>query len=805
MNHSRPRSVAEIATFTALKIHMVRFSSFCLIALLSLGSCVFAQTGNIRGFVYEKETQEPVIFTPVYIPGTRYQAQTDVNGYFSITRLPQGKYTVVTYALGYDTVKTDVYIMDAGEIVTKKIFLPKKAKRLKELVVSSERSEARTEVKTSITKITPKEMKRLPTVGGEPDLAQYLQVVPGVTFTGDQGGQLYIRGGSPVMNKVLLDGMVIYNPFHSIGLFSVFDADIIRNADVYTGGFGAQYGGRISSIMDITTRDGNKKRTSGKIATNTFGSKILLEGPLLRAKSETNAAGEEVETNNTTLSYLFSAKNSYLSKTSPILYKSIANTDLPFDFTDLYGKVSLNGSNGSKVNFFGFRFDDRVKNYQGLADFNWVSSGMGSNFLVVPAGTKTMIRGFFSYSQYLLTMLEKDGKPRSSGIDGFNAGFDFTNFVGQNEVLYGVEATGFSTDYTFTNSYNVTSEFKNNNTEVAGFIRYKMNFGKLILDPSFRLHYYASLNEASPEPRMGAKYLITDRFRLKAAGGLYSQNLMSASSDRDVVNLFYGFLSSPSGLQKTFRDKDGQIRDIGTDLQTAWHAIFGFEYELSDRMTLNVEGYNKAFSQLININQSKKFDDTAENAFRPDEDKKDYIIETGFARGIDFNLKYDYKRLYLWAVYSLGYITRYDGTYSYLPHFDRRHNINLVGSYVMGKHMDWEINARWNMGSGFPFTRTQGAYELLDFNGGINQDYTQSGGQLGFLYGARNAGRLPYYHRLDVTIKKKFFISENSVLEVSAGATNAYNRQNIFYRSRVTNQEVYQLPILPTLALNWTF
>ena len=106
-----------------------------------------------------------------------------------------------------------------------------------------------------------------------------MQIVPGVIFTGDQGGQLYIRGGSPVQNKVLLDGMTVYSPFHSIGLFSVFDADIIKATDVYTGGFSAEYGGRVSSIMDIKTKDGNKKRIQGKLSSNTFGSKLLLEGP----------------------------------------------------------------------------------------------------------------------------------------------------------------------------------------------------------------------------------------------------------------------------------------------------------------------------------------------------------------------------------------------------------------------------------------------------------------------------------------------------------------------------------------------
>src|SRR5690606_30163413 len=122
---------------------------------------------------------------------------------------------------------------------------------------SAERQKAQDNVRVGVTKLTPKQIERLPAIGGQADLAQYMQVVPGVVFTGDQGGQLYIRGGSPVQNLVLMDGMTLYNPFHSIGLFSVFDNDIIRNADIVTAGFGADYGGRISSVMDITTRDGS--------------------------------------------------------------------------------------------------------------------------------------------------------------------------------------------------------------------------------------------------------------------------------------------------------------------------------------------------------------------------------------------------------------------------------------------------------------------------------------------------------------------------------------------------------------------
>ena len=235
-----------------------------------------AQNANIRGFIYDNSNGEPMIFTNIYLEGTTVGATTDDNGFFSITKVQAGDYKLIVAALGFDTMRADVHVV-GNEIITKKLYVNKGSIKLKEVHISAEKQEAKTEVRVSVNRIMPKEIKQLPTIGGEPELAQYLQIIPGVVSSGDQGGQMYIRGGSPIQNKVLMDGMVLYNPFHSIGLFSVFDSDIIRSADVYSGGFNAELGGRISSVIDITTRDGNKKKLSGKISANTFTSKLLLE------------------------------------------------------------------------------------------------------------------------------------------------------------------------------------------------------------------------------------------------------------------------------------------------------------------------------------------------------------------------------------------------------------------------------------------------------------------------------------------------------------------------------------------------
>lgn len=766
---------------------------FTILLLTIFSLTVNAQTGTIRGFIYEEETGEPVIFTNVYLYKTTHGAATDVNGYFAISKVPPGNYTLMITYLGYDSLKMDITVI-ADEIISKKLYLKTSSYMLDDVEVSAERQAARTETKTSVVKITPKQIKQLPTIGGQPDLAQYLQVIPGVVFTGDQGGQLYIRGGSPIQNKVLLDGMIIYNPFHSIGLFSVFDTEILRNADIYTGGFGAEYGGRISSVMDITTRDGNKTRYSGKVGASTFGANLLIEGPIKKQKEGKGSS-----------SFIISAKNSYLEQSSKLFYSYIDEDGLPFNYRDIYGKISLAGANGSKVNFFGFSFNDAVNNYRALSDYHWESFGGGTNFLLIPAGSSVLIEGHMSYSQYKISLEEENNFPRSSLINGFNLGLDFTYFLGKDEVKYGIEMLGFKTDYIFYNSVGLELTQNQNTTEIAAYLKYKKTAGKFLIEPSVRLHYYASLSTLAPEPRLAMKFNATDNLRFKFAGGFYSQNLISATSDRDIVNLFYGFLSGPDNLPRKF---DGE--EITHKLQKAEHAILGVEYDLTRYISMNIEGYYKNFSQLTNINRQKQFSDTEENADKPELLRKDFIIENGYATGIDFTLKYDKQRMYIWVVYSLGKVLRrYEdvngGLVEYAPHFDRRHNVNIVASYTFGNKYDWEFSGRWNFGSGFPFTLTQGYYPQNTFPDGIYSDYISSNEDLGIIYDQLNTGQLPTYHRLDIGLKKTFIFGRYSKLEINASVTNVYDRNNVFYQDRITNETVYQLPIMPSMGVSLYF
>ncbi|MFT5725400.1 MAG: hypothetical protein ACI9JN_002525 [Bacteroidia bacterium] len=765
-----------------------------LILTLCAATSAMAQKGEIKGFVYSQKSGEGIAYSTIVVVDEPLGALSDENGFFTVGDVEPGDYTLIIISVGYDSLFKKVNIRP-GERELLNLYLKPNKNTLGRVDIDLERKKNEATVRISEISISPRQLTQIPTVGGEPDLVQYLQVLPGVVFSGDQGGQLYIRGGSPIMNKVLLDGMTIYNPFHSIGLFSVFDTDILKTTDVYSAGFSAEYGGRISAIVDVQTRDGNRSKLAGKVNVNPFTSKVLIEGPFRK----------QVDKNKANASYIVSYKTSYLDKTSKLFYNYVGENQLPYSFSDLYTKVSLNSNSGSFLKLFYFDFNDRV-DFPNTTAYNWGSSGFGGKFLLVPAASKSIIDGSFAYSKYNIEQVEQDGKPRSSGIDGFNLGLNFSYFFKNAKLKYGMELNGFKTAFQIFNSANREIRQENNTTELAAFINYNTKVqNRFIFEPGLRVQMYASLGNTSLEPRFRFKYLINKNLRFKLATGLYSQNLMSASSDRDVVNLFYGFLSGPDELPDMVGSKEVTHR-----MQTAQHLVGGFEIDVDSISSINIEGYAKNFTQITNINRDKIYDDNLEYADEPEYLRKDFVVETGLAYGFDITYKRQSDQWYLWLVYSYNNVSRYDGRRRYQPHFDRRHNINVVSSYAFGKDRLWEANVRWNFGSGFPFTLTQGFYENLAFTDGTSQDYRTANGDFTVVYDEINRGRLPYYHRLDASLKRTIeFKKDNKatdrLMEIILSCTNLYNRDNIFYFDRVSYKRINQLPILPSLSVSYRF
>jgi len=761
---------------------------------------------TIKGFVYEKKTGESAAFCNVFLKKTTQGCQSDINGYFIIPRIPPGNYTLVVTSFEFDTLEIPVSLKP-GEVLNKKIYLEKSSGiQLGEVEISAEQVRKNEETRVGYQQIDPIVINKLPSIG-EPDLAQYLQVLPGIVFTGDQGGQLFIRGGTPVQNKVLLDGVPIFNPFHSIGLFSVFDNEIMKHADIYSAGFNAEYGGRNSSVMSIITRDGNKRHHGGDFSVSTFGTRFSLEGPFKKLSGEEGVAS----------SYVLSVKHSLLPYTSPVLYP-YANKDksLPFYYTDVMGKISLNASNGGRFSFLGFSFHDKV-DYKNIALFNWSNNGGGFQFVSSPTGANLLIKGNVSYSDYKIrfqnAQLESDRK--MSGIKMTTLGFTFTKFIGVHQLDYGLEGYVTNTFYEVLNPYLAKVTQSRFTTEVAAFIKARLLPGdkKFVLEPGFRVHSYTTLNFISPEPRLAMKWNILKSLRLKGAAGLYSQSIFSASNDRDIVNLFYGFINGPElyTLSSDFLDRNGNRQPMKNTVQRAFHSIGGIEWEPWSWMELTAEVYKKIFYSVINVNREKVFDDNSLNVDRPDIQKKEFYVEQGSITGADLSVKIKLKKLDVWAAYSYAINYRWFGNINtgdilrYYPTFDRRHNLNLVASYSLDRKKRWDLNTRFNYGSGFPFTPTQGFINQFNPQGNINFDFIHANGILGYIPGDLNSARLPDYARWDIGIQYSLPFSDTRSLQITVAVTNVLNRKNIFYVDRFTYDRIDQLPLLPHLTVHYSF
>jgi hypothetical protein len=747
---------------------------FCLAS-----SGLWAQTGTLRGHIYDETTGQAISFASVSLAGTQIRTVTDIDGFFNFPDIPVSTYYLEATFIGYDTLRETITVT-AGQVKYSKLYMTEGSIELETINVSASLEQRRNEVNFSRITLTPKQIKALPATGGEADIAQYLQVLPGVISTGDQGGQIYIRGGSPVQNKVLLDGMTIYNPFHSIGFFSVFETEAIKSAEVLTGGFSAEYGGRISAIVDLKTREGDRSRYGGLVSASPFQVKGLLEGPIIPFDPEKEGSA----------SFLLTGKHSYLDKTSPDLYDYATDDSLglPYSYTDFYGKLSFLTGTGSKLDLFGFSFTDGV-NLQDIASLDWSSGGGGLNFKLIPGSSNLIIGGTIAYSKYNIALREADEAPRRNSIGGFNAILDFTYFGKNTQLNYGFDLNGFTTDFEFRNFLGITLDQNENTTEIGGYLTLRHKAGAVIIEPGLRAQFYASLGTFSLEPRFAVKSNFSDNFRIKFAAGKYSQNLISTVNERDVVNLFVGFLSGP---EERIYEPNTKIptRD---KLQKAWHALGGFEFDLDAGWEINVEGYYKKFNQLIGISRNKL-----------SVEDPDFETENGNAYGIDVSFSRQTAKTYLWATYSLGFVNRDDGEQIYPTHFERRHNVNLLGTISLGR--TWEFSARWNYGAGFPFTLTQGFYGQYGLLDGIDTDVLTGNPDLGIIYSEeRNSGHLPDYHRLDISLKKEFEIKKHLVVEVLASVTNVYNRGNIFYFDRVRYTRVDQLPILPSLTLKIDF
>jgi hypothetical protein len=749
----------------------------------------FTQTGTVKGFVYDASTGQPMPLASVSLVGTGKGVTTDAEGFFLILRIPAGTQIVKTSYLGYADDHQTIVIKNGG-MVQLVINLKPQVYELQAATINAERLRQEHVNPVSAHHLTQVNLSRVPSLTGQSDLAEYLQVIPGFLFTGDRGGQFYVRGGEPVQNLVKIDGMTVISPFHSVGFASVFDTETIGSVDVFTAGFDSRYGGRLSSVIDVKTRIGNRREFKGKASASTFGYGLMIEGPLKKMTEKTPSS----------VSVMLSNKGSYIHKTAGLLYPYLDSTGIPFGYNDLFGKVSIVGRKGDQLDLIGMHFTDAA-DYTGLVRSTWENNGGGLRFLVSPSGSNLLFESNLYFSDYRGKFLESTKKPRTTKYNTLEGMFKIYYNGPVFKFVWGTDMNLANTVHSFTGDVGLLKEDEYFSTEIFTYFDCTFETKRLLIQPGLRLHYYADKTNFRPEPRLKARYRINDRLNLNIAGGLYSQNLVSTSSAHDVVNLFQGYYISPAYIQNTYRGKY-----IDNKIQLAWHAVSGLSYLGPKNLKLSVEGYVKDCYRMITYNRNRLYDMllNADNEY-PEYMLKYFVFEKGLAYGLDILAEWSGPSWNLYLTYSLGYVTREDEFMQYLPHFDRRHNINFVGGYKLGSKKDWDVKVRWNLGSGFPFTQTNGLYEsLVQGYGRFSLDPATSG-ELAIWYADLNEARLPWYHRLDISMLKTWTFRNGHNIDISFSIMNLYNRRNVFYIDRITMERVNQLPLLPTLGFNWRF
>ncbi len=744
--------------------------------------------GELKGYVYEQETGFVIPLATVALLETTLGSVTNEYGFYLVRKIPVGKYTMVVRCVGYEEARFTINI-SSEQPESQVVKLAKKSFELEAATITAGRKRWERMTPVGTQRLTVESMKNTPSLGVQSDLAQVLQTLPGVIFTGDRGGQLFVRGGAPIHNKVIMDGMTIINPFHSIGFISVFDTEILQSVDVYSAAYGAQYGGRVSSIMDIRTRPGNRTSFRGTASQSNIGYGLLLEGPLKKMTDSTNGS----------ISYILSTKGSILRSSAPVLYPWLDSLGLPYRYNDFYGKVSFMEKNGNQFDVFGLHYSDAVI-YKSAIRSQWNTTGGGFGFIISPAQSNTLFINRLALSRYAAQYGDPSSSPKSTIYDNLDMSIKGIHILDRFELTWAAEFTTVHTMYSYTRFDEMHIRDDMYTSDGIVLFQTKILWPKWILEPGLHLRIYSAIFTLYPEPRIKARYNISKNLSLNLAAGLYSQNLSSTSSEQDVVSVFQGFYTGIDAVEKYYRG----LR-IYKPTQQAWHAVAGLSWFDQKNLKLSAEIYVKDFYRLINYNQHQVYRYLGFDPDFPEYLSAPYIYETGWAYGIDFLLDYNVANYSVWLAYSFAYVTRQDEFAAYVPHFDRRHNLNLLGSYRFGKNRSWIARARWQFGSGFPFTQSAGFYEEFKSEDGTFWIDPWSEGDLAILYGPINEGRLPAYHRLDLSVNRAWKFPSGQQIELGASILNVYNRKNVFYFDRISQTRVNQLPIMPSLGIVFKF
>jgi len=771
-------------------------SVFTLILfLVSHSNLAFSQEKvSISGYVKDANTGESLIAAVIRIPDLKLSGYTNNYGFYSIS-VPTGTYQVEVSFVGYQTWVQQVDIADGK---TLNIEMKPESNTIEEVVISGKRQDENvSSAQMGSLKFTMEEVKNIPVIFGERDILKTIQLLPGVASGGEGSSSFYVRGGAGDQNLILLDEATVYNASHLLGFFSTFNSDAVKDANLYKGGIPAQYGGRISSVMDINMLDGNSKRFSMEGGLGLIASRLKLEGPIVKDKS----------------SFMLSGRRTYADMFLKLSKDETVNKSKLY-FYDLNAKVNYKLDDKNTIYLSGYFGKDDL-GYSDLFGFDWGNATATMRWNRV-WNNQLFSNSTFIYSDftYNVNVNNEDSEfTIASKIRNWNFKQDFSYYSSNNSIFkFGVNllhqqirpASLNAEDGSAVNTIKVDNR---QGVEAAAYVSHEWKpWSNLSLIYGLRLNDFMVMGPGTfygfdqdgetiseqqygneiikhylnVEPRLSLAYILSPKHSIKASFNRIAQNLHQLTNTTSSLPTDQYVVSSLN-IKPQIADQValGYFRNFAEN-----------QYEFS------VETYYKNLNNQIDFRNGA---DLQANKYM----EGDLLYGKGRAYGVEFLLRKNKGKLNGWIGYTLARSERQfdqinDGEW-YAARQDRTHDISVVGIY--------QLSPKWNVGATFVFNTGN----AITFPSGKYQ----VNGTTMFYYTERNGYRMPNYHRLDLSANYEPK-SENKRFNSSwsFGIYNAYNRKNAYiidFRESEQNPnvtEAYKIAlfgIIPSVTWNFKF
>ena len=769
----------------------MRFRFTCFALFLS-GFCFGQNQVTISGFVREAGSQEQLPGVNVYVPGTPYGVVTNTYGFYSLT-MPASDTLRLHYSfVGYEKTVKELNFNKNIEVNV----LLSSVNQLEEVTVSARRQEdyeSRSSQMSTI-EIPISQIKKVPAFFGEKDVLKVLQLMPGVQKGTEGQTGLYVRGGGPDQNLIILDDAVVYNASHLFGFFSIFNSDALRSVELTKGGFPARYGGRLSSVLDMNMKEGSKDKFHGEGGIGLISSRLTLEGPIAKGKS----------------SFLVSGRRTYIDVlAAPLIASQQVNEDSKvkpgYYFYDLNAKVNYDFGQKDKVYLSGYFGRDRFyANEKGpLSEskngLNWgnATATLRWNHLF---GQKLFVNTSLIASNFNFGVSSYNKDINSNGTAGDEFSLDYnsrirdfgikTDFDYYPNTKHAIRFGAQLTAHRFVPSaLAIKGSFLDQSIERSAkpvdaietglyaqdvwqpFDALKMNVG-------LRLSTFqtASKTYVRPEPRFSAALRLAQDFSFKASYARMNQYVHLLSNTG---------LGLPTDLWVPTTDR--------VNPQQSDQVAFGFAKDLDKpALTLTWEGYYKNMDNILSYREGSSFLSLGGENANELNWEDNVTAGRGWSYGTEFLVQKKTGRLSGWVGYTLSWtkwkFPELNFGETFYPRYDRRHDISVVGIYELSKRVT--LSATWVYGTGNALTLPQASYFAYGDNA-TRAPYAPGiavwNGQGVNEYGPKNSFRAEPYHRLDVAVQfhKKLKRHERTW---EFGVYNAYNRRNPFFYNLDTEQ-----------------